>query len=84
MAKESYFPIKDMSDEFLKQYLWEAMEMQDGYLIKAIKAEQKRRFLEEQEDRMTVYAKLQQARVELQKKNIKKNIPRNNIINFSF
>lgn len=47
MAKESYFPIKEMSDEFLKRYLWEAMEMQDGYLIKAIKAEQKRRFLEE-------------------------------------
>ena len=47
MAKESYFPIKEMSDKFLKQYLWEAMEMQDGYLIKAIREEQKRRFLEE-------------------------------------
>jgi hypothetical protein len=47
MAKASYFPIKEMSDKFLKQYLWEAMEMQDGYLIEAIKAEMNRRIREE-------------------------------------
>jgi hypothetical protein len=43
MAKESYFPIKEMSDKFLKQYLWEAVETRDGYLIKAIKEEMNRR-----------------------------------------
>ena len=40
-----YFPIKDMSDEFLVRYRWYAQETQDGRLLKLIDKEIKQRYI---------------------------------------
>jgi hypothetical protein len=40
-----YFPIKDMSDEFLVRYRWYAQETQDGRLLKLIEEEIKQRYI---------------------------------------
>lgn len=38
-----YFPLKEMSDEFLTRYKWHAQETRDSKLLELIKEEQNRR-----------------------------------------
>ena len=40
-----YFPIKDMTDEFLVRYRWYAQETRDGKLLELIDEEIKRRYM---------------------------------------
>lgn len=47
MDRTLYFPLEEMSDEFLKKYIWYAQEMRNLTLLKQIKQELQKRRLEE-------------------------------------